>query len=76
MEKTDALKQTILNTISRNIKAERARAGLSQEETAKHLGVERRAYIDKERLARFRPEELLKLAKAFNCTVESFYMGL
>lgn len=76
MEKRNTLDKEILSTISRNIKAERARAGLSQEETAKYLGIKRRSYIDKERLGRFKPEELLQLSKSFGCTIESFYMGL
>lgn len=62
--------------IADNIRAERNRKDLTQEETAKILGITPRTYITYENDAKNIGAFMLgKLANLFGCNVNSFYIG-
>lgn len=61
--------------INRNIKAERVRAGLTQEEVANILGIERKTYINIEKENKVEASIMFKLSVLFNCPIDNFYMG-
>jgi transcriptional regulator with XRE-family HTH domain len=61
--------------IAANIRAERSRANLSQEEVAKQLGLTRRTYLTYEEDASLlRIKMLLKLSEMFGCDINAFYL--
>ena len=62
--------------IADNIRAERNRNDLTQEETAKKLGITVRTYITYENDAKHIGAFMLgKIANLFNCNVDAFYIG-
>lgn len=61
--------------IAANIRAERSRVNLSQEEVAKKLGLTRRTYLTYEEDASLlRIEKLVTLAELFGCDINAFYL--
>ena len=61
--------------IANNIRAERNRVRLSQEEVAKHLNISTRTYMKYENDARLvTATTLLELSRLFNCNVSVFYV--
>lgn len=61
--------------IANNIRAERNRAHLTQEETAKKLNVTSRTYITYEEDARsVKATTLNELANIFGCNINDFYV--
>lgn len=61
--------------IAANIRAERSRANLSQEEVAEKLGLTRRTYLTyEEDASSLRIGKLLKLAELFGCDINAFYL--
>lgn len=61
--------------IAANIKAERNRANLSQEDVATGLGLSRRTYVIFEKDAStIRLTYLMRLADMFGCEVNAFYL--
>lgn len=70
-------RKNINKIIVQNIKAERSRANMSQEEVAKKLDIGRETYV------RYESEKkiidgytIYKLAKIFKCKISAFYLGL
>lgn len=62
--------------IANNIRAERNRAHLTQEETAKKLNVTSRTYITYEEDARsVKATTLNELANIFGCNINDFYVS-
>lgn len=69
MNTTDSIR------IANNIRAERNRVRLSQEEVAKHLNISTRTYMKYENDARLvTVTTLLELSRLFNCNVSDFYV--
>ena len=63
--------------IANNIRAERNRVKLTQEEVAKHLNVSTKTYISYEDDAKsITATTLLKLSRLFNCNISAFYMQI
>lgn len=62
------------NIIATNIKAERIRARLTQEEVARLLEIDRKTVMGYEKGNRIDALTLYKLSKLFNCKIEDFYM--
>lgn len=61
--------------IANNICAERNRARLTQEEVAIKIGVSTKTYIEYEKNAdMMRVDTLIRLAKIFDCSINSFYL--
>lgn len=61
--------------IAANIRAERSRANLSQEDVAEKLGLTRRTYLTYEEDASLlRIEKLVILAELFGCDINAFYL--
>lgn len=61
--------------IASNIRAERNRVKLTQEEVAKHLGISTKTYISYEDDARsICATTLLELSRLFNCNISAFYL--
>lgn len=61
--------------IANNIRAERNRAKLTQEQTAKEVNITTRSYINYERNASaIKPVILYKLSLLFNCKISDFYV--
>ncbi len=61
--------------IANNIRAERNRANLTQENTAEKLGISTKTYISYEEDAQcIKATMLYKLAKIFGCTINAFYL--
>lgn len=62
--------------ISQNIKAERTRAGFTQDEIARVLNVSRITYRKIEKIPkRYSFNQLEALAEAFGCDVTDFFMA-
>lgn len=61
--------------LSSNIKAERVRNDLSQEEVAKKLNISRETYIKYERGYKIDAVILYELSNVFNCKIDSFYLN-
>lgn len=62
-------------SISKNIKAMRAKAGLTQEETAEKLKMTRASYSSREKEPRkYSLEKLEQMAELFGCSVGDFFM--
>lgn len=63
-------------TIANNIRAERNRAGLTQEATAKYLNISTKTYISYEEDARnVKSTTLYNLSILFKCNINSFYLN-
>lgn len=61
--------------VADNIRAERNRAKFTQEDIAIKIGVSTKTYIEYEKNADLLTiEKLIKLAKIFNCSIDSFYL--
>lgn len=61
--------------IANNVRAERNRVSITQEETAKFLGITTRTYIDYEKGKRkIFATDLYKLSVLFECPIASFYL--
>ena len=61
--------------IASNIRAERNRVKLTQEEVAKYLGISKKTYITYEDDAKnICATTLLELSRLFNCKISAFYM--
>ena len=61
--------------IADNIRAERNRADLTQEEVAKNLNVTLRTYISYENDAKgIRATTIYNLANLFGCSIDAFYV--
>lgn len=61
--------------IAANIRAERNRANLSQEEVANKLGLTRKTYLTyEEDASTLIVGNLLKLSELFGCDVNAFYL--
>jgi DNA-binding XRE family transcriptional regulator len=61
--------------IAANIRAERSRAKLSQEEVAAKLGLTRKTYIKYEvDASKIKTGTLVKLADMFGCNINAFYL--
>lgn len=61
--------------IADNIRAERNRAKLTQEEVANKLDITTKTYISYENDAKgIRATTLYKLSKIFGCTIDAFYL--
>lgn len=69
-------KEVIAKIISDNIKAERARKGLTQEKTACLLNVSVRTYQRWEQEPTFDCIVLVYLSSIFGCKIEDFYVGI
>lgn len=60
-----------------NIKVERTKSQLTQQQVADMIGIDRKAYSYIEQGKRKSDSLLLfKLANLFNCKIEDFYMGI
>lgn len=66
----------ISKIISSNIKAERARCGLTQEEVASKLNISSRTYIRWEQETGIDCVDLYRLSNIFDCKIEDFFVGL
>lgn len=63
--------------IASNIRAERNRCKLSQNEVCEILGITNRTYIDyEEDASKIRVLTLAKLSEIFNCKIDAFFMNL
>lgn len=63
--------------IASNIRAERNRCKMSQNEVCEILGITNRTYIDyEEDASRIRVSTLAKLSEIFNCKIDAFFMNL
>lgn len=61
--------------IANNIRAERNRANMTQEETASHLNISVKTYISYEKDAKsVYATTLLQLSRLFKCKISSFYV--
>ena len=61
--------------IAANIRAERSRANLTQEEVAEKIGLTNRTYLTYEEDASLlRIKILLKLSEIFGCDISAFYL--
>ena len=61
--------------IAANIRAERSRANLFQEEVADKLGLTRRTYITyEEDASTIKMSTLIKLSEIFSCDISAFYL--
>ena len=61
--------------IANNIRAERNRVGLSQEEVARKIGFTLRTYVKYEDNAKgLKATTLSELADIFGCTISDFYL--
>lgn len=61
--------------IAANIRAERSRVNLSQEDVAEKLGLTRRTYLTyEEDASTIKLGNLLKLAELFGCNIDAFYL--
>lgn len=61
--------------IAANIRAERSRANLTQEEVAKKIGLTNRTYLTyEEDASSLRIKILLKLSEIFGCDISAFYL--
>lgn len=62
--------------IADNIRAERCRVKISQDEAAAKLGLTRRTYIKYEQNANtLKTGHLVKLAELFGCSIDAFYLS-
>lgn len=62
-------------TIANNIRAERNRANLTQENVANALNISTKTYISYEEDARsIKATMLYKLSQLFNCNIDAFYL--
>lgn len=61
--------------IANNIRAERTRVRLSQEEVAKCLGITRETYNKFEQGKKIDSVYLYKLSLLFGCPIDSFFIG-
>lgn len=61
--------------ISNNMRAERNRTGLTQEQVADIIGISTKTYISYEKNAKnIKATAIYKLSKVFNCTIDAFYV--
>ena len=61
--------------IAANIRAERSRTNLTQEEVAEKIGLTSRTYLSYEYDASMvKVSTLIKLSKIFNCDISAFYL--
>lgn len=64
----------ITRVIENNIRSLRARAGLTQEETAKKLEISRQNYcIYENDIGNIKIDMLIKMATIFSCTLKDFF---
>ena len=57
----------------RNLEAEQARAGLTNQQTAEKLGISRISYENKKRTGKFTTSEIKKLCKLFKCKFDYLF---
>lgn len=69
-------KKEVRKKIAANIRAERARAKLLQEEVADAIGVNRKTYIRYEEEATMNVDTLYLIALKIGCKVSDFYLGI
>ena len=62
--------------IANNIRAERSRKKLSQEDVANYLNIARETYIGFENGNRIDSYYIYQLSKLFECDIANFYIGL
>lgn len=62
----------------RGLKECRLRAGITQVEAARIVGISQNYYSDLERCKKTQPNEsvILKLADAFSCSIDELYKGI
>lgn len=71
------MKESFGKIIANNLRAERNRKGLSQEETAEVLGITRRTYIKYEEDASVVSiKQLAVLSETFGCSMDAFFIGI
>lgn len=69
-------KTEIRQRISANIRAERARSGLTSEQVASSIGVARETYNRYETEASMSVDTLVLIARTLKCPIDNFYMGI
>ena len=57
----------------RNLEAEQARAGLTNQQTAEKLGISRISYENKKKTGKFTTCEIKKLCKMFKCKFDYLF---
>lgn len=57
----------------RNLEAEQARAGLTNQQTAEKLGISRISYENKKKTGKFTTSEIKKLCKLFKCKFDYLF---
>ena len=62
--------------IANNIRAERTRNKITQEDAAHYLNIARETYNGFENGNKIDAYYLYKLSKLFNCKIDSFYIGI
>ena len=62
--------------LAANIKAERSRCGLSQEDVSQQLGITRETYISYEKDAsKLSSSKLIKLSEILKCNISAFFVN-
>lgn len=62
--------------IAQNIKAERTRNNMTQEQVAKKLGIARETYNSFENGCKIDSYYMFLLSKIFNCKIDCFYLNV
>ena len=62
--------------IANNIRAERNRKKMSQEDVASHLNISRETYNGFENGNKIDAYYIYKLSKLFDCSIDSFYLNI
>lgn len=57
----------------RNLEAEQARAGLTNQQTAEKLGISRISYENKKKTGKFTTSEIKNLCKLFKCKFDYLF---
>ena len=57
----------------RNLEAEQARVGLTNQQTAEKLGISRISYENKKKTGKFTTSEIKKLCKLFKCKFDYLF---
>lgn len=68
--------QEMNRKIALNLKNERKKANLSQEEVAEIIGVTRETIISYEKGRKISASLIAELSKLYQCPVDNFYLGL
>lgn len=69
-------KEEVYIIISNNIRAERSRCRMTQDEVSRELGIDRTTYISWENRPKIDSVDLFHLSCIFGCPIESFFVGL